>query len=115
MASARAKKETELQVVPSEAREHRLRLGEMNDSQVVQASLDGDPRAFGELVVSDWTLLHHADLKAANTAELPENVQPVKVDGARMCEDKLSLQLPPASWSVVTLAPPRCGADGGPA
>ncbi len=33
-----------------EARQHRLRLGELNDSEVVQASLDGDLRAFGELV-----------------------------------------------------------------
>lgn len=50
MARARAKDKTELQVVPSAARQHRLKLGEMTDSEVVQASLDGDPRAFGELV-----------------------------------------------------------------
>ena len=50
MARARAKDKTELQVVPSEARQHRLKLGEMTDSEVVQASLDGDSRAFGELV-----------------------------------------------------------------
>lgn len=50
MASARLKKKRQLEVVPSEAREHRLRLNDMTDSEVVQASLDGDPRAFGELV-----------------------------------------------------------------
>ena len=50
MARVRAKEKTKLQVVPSEAREHRLKLGEMTDSEVVQASLDGDARAFGELV-----------------------------------------------------------------
>ncbi len=50
MARARAKQKVEPQVIPSEAREHRLKLGELNDSDVVQASLDGDPRAFGELV-----------------------------------------------------------------
>ena len=50
MARVRAKERGELQVVHSEAREHRLKLGEMTDSVVVQASLDGDPRAFGELV-----------------------------------------------------------------
>lgn len=32
------------------AREHRRKLGLLNDSQVVQAFLDGDERAFGELV-----------------------------------------------------------------
>jgi len=32
------------------AREHRKKLGSLTDSEVVQASLDGDERAFGELV-----------------------------------------------------------------
>lgn len=50
MARARAKEKTELQLVPSEARDHRLKLADMTDSDVVQASLDGDPRAFGDLV-----------------------------------------------------------------
>lgn len=50
MAKARMKKDNELQLQPSPAREHRLRLEDMNDSEVVQASLDGDPRAFNELV-----------------------------------------------------------------
>lgn len=50
MAKARLKKKTELKVGSGEAREHRLRLEDMNDSEVVQASLDGDPRAFNDLV-----------------------------------------------------------------
>ena len=50
MARARLKKSTELKVGSGEAREHRLRLEDMNDSEVVQASLDGDPRAFNDLV-----------------------------------------------------------------
>ena len=33
-----------------EAREHRLKLEEFTDSQIVQASLDGDSRAFSDLV-----------------------------------------------------------------
>ena len=49
-ARVKAKEKVELQVVPSEAREHRLKLGEMTDAEVVQASLDGDSRAFGDLV-----------------------------------------------------------------
>jgi len=48
--SARLKKKRRVEVVPSEARDHRIRLNDMTDSEVVQASLDGDPRAFGELV-----------------------------------------------------------------
>jgi RNA polymerase sigma-70 factor (ECF subfamily) len=50
VATARAKKKTERQLGSGEARAHRLMLGELDDSDVVQASLDGDARAFGELV-----------------------------------------------------------------
>ena len=52
MARARMKekKKEERQVSSGEAREHRLQLGELSDSDVVQASLDGDPRAFDDLV-----------------------------------------------------------------
>jgi len=50
VARARVKKKTERMVGTGEARAHRLRLGELSDSDVVQASLDGDLRAFGELV-----------------------------------------------------------------
>ena len=50
MARVRHKKLVEPQVVPGEARAHRLHLGELSDAEVVQASLDGDSRAFGELV-----------------------------------------------------------------
>ncbi len=50
MATAKAKKKDVPQVGSGEAREHRLRLEELGDSDVVQASLEGDPRAFGELV-----------------------------------------------------------------
>jgi RNA polymerase sigma-70 factor (ECF subfamily) len=44
------KKVSEPRFGTGEARQHRLQLGELSDAQVVQASLDGDTRAFGELV-----------------------------------------------------------------
>ncbi len=50
MARARVKKKAERRIGSGEARAHRLHLGELGDSDVVQASLDGDERAFGELV-----------------------------------------------------------------
>jgi RNA polymerase sigma-70 factor (ECF subfamily) len=50
MARTRAKAKEERQIGSGEALEHRLGLGRMGDSDVVQASLDGDPRAFDELV-----------------------------------------------------------------
>ena len=50
MARVQVKEKTERQVGTGHARAHRLRLGELSDSDVVPASLDGDLRAFGELV-----------------------------------------------------------------
>jgi len=50
VARASTKKLREDRPGTGEARLHRERLGEGTDSEVVQASLDGDPRAFGELV-----------------------------------------------------------------
>jgi RNA polymerase sigma-70 factor, ECF subfamily len=50
VARERAKKRPAPHVGSGEAKAHRLHLGELNDSEVVQASLDGDTRAFGELV-----------------------------------------------------------------
>ena len=50
---ARARKKEIAEVVrpgTGEARKHRQKLRDLTDSQVVQASLDGDSRAFGELV-----------------------------------------------------------------
>jgi len=50
VAKATARKRVEKHAGTGEAREHRLQLGQLTDSEVVQACLDGDPRAFGELV-----------------------------------------------------------------
>jgi len=36
---------------PGEASEHRRRLAQLSDSEVVQRSLEGDTRAFGEIVI----------------------------------------------------------------
>jgi len=50
VARGREKKQVEERPGTGEARAHRLHLGQLSDSDVVQASLDGDSRAFGELV-----------------------------------------------------------------
>ena len=47
MARLRMNRVSEPRFGTGEARQHRLHLGELSDSQVVQASLDGDTRAFG--------------------------------------------------------------------
>ncbi len=52
MAHARRKTQLVADTRPDtgESRAHRLQLRELSDSEVVQAALDGDSRAFGELV-----------------------------------------------------------------
>jgi alpha-N-arabinofuranosidase len=62
-------------------------------------------RGFDGLAVAEALQLHHPDLQAANTRDAPERIRPapldVAVDGTR-----IDLTLPPASWAVVSLAPP---------
>ena len=50
MARVSAKKKSPMKVETGGAAEHRRKLRDQTDSQVVQASLEGDSRAFGELV-----------------------------------------------------------------
>ncbi len=50
MAARPMKKRTDRPLGTGEAREHREHLGELSDNDVVRAFLDGDQRAFGELV-----------------------------------------------------------------
>src|SRR5688572_8409558 len=50
MARLRMNRVSEPRFGTGEARQHRLHLGELSDAEVVQSSLDGDSRAFGELV-----------------------------------------------------------------
>jgi alpha-N-arabinofuranosidase len=46
-------------------------------------------------------LIRHADLQACNTMEIPDNVSPVKGDGAALDGKGLTLKLPPYSYSMV--------------
>jgi RNA polymerase sigma-70 factor (ECF subfamily) len=50
VANARLKKKRQLEAVPTVVSDHRRWLRDLTDAEVVQASLDGDGRAFGELV-----------------------------------------------------------------
>ena len=72
----RQKRETDLQILPSEAREHRRMLGEMTDSEVVQASLDGDAREAGALIKGpisyDCNVIRNGD--TCQTSALKESI-----------------------------------------
>jgi alpha-N-arabinofuranosidase len=70
--------------------------------QEMDVSLEA--RGFGRLAVAEAQELHHADLKATNTCDAPEQVRPgalgdVAVDGSR-----IRARLKPASWNVIHLA-----------
>ncbi|NLO85685.1 MAG: alpha-N-arabinofuranosidase [Clostridiales bacterium] len=65
--------------------------------------LDCDLRAFGELEVGEHILLHHDDVKAINTELNPDNVSPVKANGAVLDGGQLTIALPSLSWNVIRL------------
>ena len=62
-----------------------------------------DIRSFEGLRLHDATTLHHADLKATNTMESPDNVSPQTLSKIETNGGTLTATLPPASWNVVRL------------
>ena len=51
----------------------------------------------------EHTLIRHDDLEARNTRETPDNVSPIKGNGATLDGKGLTLKLPPYSYSMVRL------------
>lgn len=62
-----------------------------------------DLRAFGQFGAIEHLLLHHDDMKAVNTEDNPDCVSPVKGNGGKLDDGKLTMVLPRASWNVVRL------------
>jgi alpha-N-arabinofuranosidase len=62
-------------------------------------------RGFGGLVVAGATTLHDADLKAVNTRDAQDRVKPTTLPGISVDGGAIAATLPPASWSVIRLAP----------
>jgi alpha-N-arabinofuranosidase len=65
----------------------------------LEAALKGTPG----LSVVDHRVLTDVDLTAANTADQPHRVSPVRGSGARIDHDRLLVTLPARSWSVIRL------------
>jgi alpha-N-arabinofuranosidase len=65
--------------------------------------LHADLRAFGDLQVTEHSVLHHDDANAVNTEATPDTVAPVKGDLGTMNAGKLSVVLPAFSWNVIHL------------
>ncbi|RVD51933.1 alpha-N-arabinofuranosidase, partial [Mesorhizobium sp. M8A.F.Ca.ET.023.02.2.1] len=49
----------------------------------------------------EHTIIRHDDLEACNTKDTPDNVSPVKGNGAALSGKGMTLNLPPHSYSMV--------------
>lgn len=61
-------------------------------------------RGFGDYNVVEHIVLEHADLKAANTAQQPDNVKPRTGGDAKFANNAVTASLPKLSWNVIRLA-----------
>lgn len=82
----------------------------VNRSQDAALHLDVDLRALasrhGDLTVAEhWCLAADGDPSLANTRERPDLVVPRTGTGAEVRDGRLSVPLPPVSWSAVRLQP----------
>ena len=59
---------------------------------------------FGKPKSVTHTLIKHDDLEAKNTKENPENVKPVRQEGASLSGDRVSVTVPPYSYSMIRVA-----------
>ncbi len=59
---------------------------------------------FGDARTVEHTLIKHDDLEATNTMEAPDNVAPVKGEGAKIDGGDLKLTLPPYSYSMIRVS-----------
>ncbi|MEO6079625.1 MAG: alpha-N-arabinofuranosidase [Steroidobacteraceae bacterium] len=66
-------------------------------------SLSADLRGFGSLVIAESFELKHADLKATNTRQSPDEVTPVKHPACEVSASGLEATLKPLSWNVFAL------------
>lgn len=66
--------------------------------------LDLDLRAFGDLKLQEYILLHHDDVKAVNTEEHPDTVVPAMGPGGTVDGGKAQIRVPALSWNVLRFA-----------
>ena len=65
--------------------------------------LNVDLRSFAPLSLAAWTVLDGPDLLAINTEAEPDKVKPHSQTGGQLANNRLTLQLPKASWNVIRL------------
>ena len=67
--------------------------------------MTAEVRGFDGLRVIDAVTMHDQDLKAANTREAPDRVRPMALDEIAVADGTVTAVLPPASWTLLRLAP----------
>ncbi len=88
------------------AEEHELTIFAVNRCQDGPLALRGDLSAFQPLRVIEHLVLEHADPKAANTADRPDEVAPHAGGDAVVVVGVLTAHLPRLSWNVIRLRGP---------
>ncbi len=68
-----------------------------------ELDLQVDLRSFGEVKVLEHLVLEHEDLKAVNTLEQPQRVQPHNKGNTRADGSRVEARLSKASWNVIRL------------
>jgi alpha-N-arabinofuranosidase len=68
-----------------------------------ELDLQVDLRSFGEVKVLEHVVLEHENLKAVNTLEQPQRVQPHNNGNARVDGSRVEARLGKASWNVIRL------------
>jgi alpha-L-arabinofuranosidase len=64
-----------------------------------------DARSFGPLQLVKAQQPHDSDLKAVNTREQPDRIQPTLLDNVQVDGNRIRMTLAPASWNVLHFRP----------
>ncbi len=65
--------------------------------------LDLSTAGFGKLALIEALQMHHADLKAVNTKDNPDQVKPSALPAIEVKGDRVHATLQPASWTMIRL------------
>ena len=80
-----------------------LSLFALNRDMEQEMTVSVNARGFGRLALAEATVLTDGDLKAANTKAAPFRVKPTRLSGVVVGAETVRMELPPASWSVLSL------------
>jgi len=76
----------------------------LNRHTTDETQLEVELRGFPGPTLTDAFELKHADLKATNTKDAPDNVAPLRHGNCNIRQGNLSATLKPLSWNVFVLA-----------